>query len=134
MPKPRAWLKLLRNDRGAFAIEFALCLPVLMTLILVGLELTKFVLANQRVRQIAAMTADNASRLRRMTKPWNSFRRRAEKAAAAIQFQTKPRGYQLGEKQCRGERQWIRWQRLRTAEPIRNTERKARFCGPRCRR
>ena len=43
----------LRNDQcGVAMIEFALALPVLMALILVGLELTNYVLANHRVRQI----------------------------------------------------------------------------------
>ena len=114
MPKPRTESTLLRDDRGAFAIEFALCLPVLMTLILVGLELTNFVLANHRVRQIAAMTADNASRLRtQMSEAYvNQLFVGVQKAGSAIQFQTKGRVILSSvQNNAAANGQWIRWQR-----------------------
>jgi Flp pilus assembly protein TadG len=114
MPRPRTESTLLRDDRGAFAIEFALCLPVLMTLILVGLELTNFVLANHRVRQIAAMTADNASRLRtQMSEAYvNQLFVGVQKAGSAIQFQTKGRVILSSvQNNAAANGQWIRWQR-----------------------
>jgi len=105
----------LRQDRsGASMVEFALCLPVLMSLILVGLELTNFVLANHRVRQIAAMTADNASRLRtQMSEAYvNQLFVGVQKAGAAIQFQNRGRVILSSvQNNAAANGQWIRWQR-----------------------
>jgi hypothetical protein len=105
---------LRRDDRGASMVEFALCLPVLMSLILVGLELTNFVLANHRVRQIAAMTADNASRLRtQMSEAYvNQLFVGVQKAGAAIQFQDRGRVILSSvQNNAAANGQWIRWQR-----------------------
>ncbi len=85
-----------------------------MTLILVGLELTNFVLANHRVRQIAAMTADNASRLRtQMSEAYvNQLFVGVQKAGAAIQFQTRGRVILSSvQNNAAANGQWIRWQR-----------------------
>lgn len=105
---------IIENRRGAAMMEFALCLPVLMTLILVGLEMTNFVLANHRVRQIAAMTADNASRLRtQMSEAYiNQLFVGVQKAGAGIDFQGRGRVI-LSSVQNNGAAtgQWIRWQR-----------------------
>lgn len=106
--------RLLTDCRGAFMMEFALCLPALMILILVGLEMTNFVLANHRVRQIAAMTADNASRLRtQMNEAYvNQLFVGVQKAGAAIQFQTRGRVILSSvQNNAAANGQWIRWQR-----------------------
>lgn len=105
----------LRNDqRGIAMVEFALSLPLLMVLILVGLELTNYVLASHRVRQIAAMTADNASRLRtQMSEAYiNQLFVGVQKAGSGIDFQNRGRVI-LSSVQNNGAAngQWIRWQR-----------------------
>lgn len=107
-------IALRRNQRGVAIIEFALSLPVLMVLILVGLELTNFVLANHRVRQIAAMTADNASRLRsQMSEAFvNQLFVGVQKAGAGIQFENRGRVILSSvQNNAAANGQWIRWQR-----------------------
>jgi hypothetical protein len=105
----------LHKDQGGVAmIEFALALPVLMGLILVGLELTNYVLANHRVRQIAAMTADNASRLRtQMSEAYiNQLFVGVDKAGAGIQFKDRGRVILSSvQNNSAANGQWIRWQR-----------------------
>jgi hypothetical protein len=49
---------------GLALIEFAFALPVLLTLSLVGIEVSHFAMANLRVSNIAVMTADDAARVR----------------------------------------------------------------------
>ncbi|WP_179187233.1 TadE/TadG family type IV pilus assembly protein [Sphingomonas sp. TZW2008] len=44
-------------------IEFAIVLPVLLTLILYGIELANYVIVRQQVSQLAQQVADNASRI-----------------------------------------------------------------------
>lgn len=55
---------LSRSTSGVALTEFALSLPILMTLLLGGLELSNLALAHMRVDQIAIHVADNASRVR----------------------------------------------------------------------
>lgn len=105
---------LRRDKRGMAMVEFALSLPLLMTLILVGLELTNYVLANHRVRQIAAMTADNASRLRsQMSEAYiNQLFVGVQKAGAGMDFQTRGRVILSSvQNNAAADGQWIRWQR-----------------------
>ena len=105
---------LRRDQRGVALIEFALSLPVLMILILVGLELTNFVLANHRVRQIGAMTADNASRLRsQMSEAFvNQLFVGVQKAGAGMQFENRGRVILSSvQNNAASNGQWIRWQR-----------------------
>ena len=105
----------LQNDRrGVAIIEFALSLPILMILILVGLELTNFVLANHRVRQIASMTADNASRMRtQMSEAFiNQLFVGVQKSGSGIQFQQRGRVILSSvQNNAAANGQWIRWQR-----------------------
>jgi hypothetical protein len=55
----------LRGDRKGVALtEFAFTLPVVLVLILYGLEVSNYCLALLRVHQIAATSADNAARVR----------------------------------------------------------------------
>ncbi len=53
----------LRNRRGLALVEFAIVLPVLISLIFYGAELANFALTRQRVSQLALQVADNASRI-----------------------------------------------------------------------
>lgn len=55
---------LRRDDRGVAMTEFALVLPLLLLVGLVGAEVANFAIANLRVSQIAMTTADNAGRVR----------------------------------------------------------------------
>ena len=113
--RPAPFRTELRDDqRGVALIEFGLSLPVLMAFILVGLELTNYVLANHRVRQIAAMTADNASRPRtQMSEAYiNQLFTGVQKAGAGIQFQQRGRVILSSiQNNAAGDGQWIRWQR-----------------------
>lgn len=54
----RRRLRLDRDERGNFMIELGLALPVLLVLLLVGIELTRFVLVNQKVERTSASLAD----------------------------------------------------------------------------
>ena len=95
-------------------VEFALSLPLLMAMILGGLELTNYVLANHRVRQIAAMTADNASRLRTtMSEAYiNQLFVGVDKAGAGIDFKQNGRVVLSSvQNNADNDGQWIRWQR-----------------------
>lgn len=105
---------LRRDQRGVAIIEFALSLPILMILILVGLELTNFVLANHRVRQLASMTADNASRMRtQMSEAFiNQLFVGVQKSGSGIQFQQRGRVILSSvQNNPAANGQWIRWQR-----------------------
>lgn len=66
MPRKLARLAhTLRSDRSGVAMtEFALSLPILISLSAVGVETANFTLANLRASQIALMVADNAGRVR----------------------------------------------------------------------
>ena len=55
--------RLVRSDAGVAFVEFALGLPLFLTLILTGLELTNLALAHLRVSQMAMTVADNAGRV-----------------------------------------------------------------------
>lgn len=56
--------RLLRSERGVAYVEFALALPVLLGVGLVGLEMVNLVVTHLRISNISMMTADNASRVR----------------------------------------------------------------------
>ncbi|MCP9222846.1 pilus assembly protein [Erythrobacter sp. LQ02-29] len=63
MIAPAAFLSRLRRATGGVAyIEFALGLPVFLTLILGGIETTNYTIAQLRTSQIAMSVADNAGR------------------------------------------------------------------------
>ena len=58
----RGWLRrpkgLGRNERGAFIVELAVATPVLLMLLLTGIEFTRFVLVNQKVERTSASLDD----------------------------------------------------------------------------
>jgi len=99
---------------GTALIEFALALPVLLIVTLSGLEFTNFIVAHHRVRQMAVMTADNASRLRTpMSEAYmNQLFVGVDKAGAAIDFKNRGRLILSSvQNNTAGNGQWIRWQR-----------------------
>lgn len=63
MGRVRQLRRLRRNTQGVSIIEFALSLPILLVLILGGLESANYALAHLRVSQIAMTVADNAGRV-----------------------------------------------------------------------
>ena len=67
-PYPRAlkhFERLLCECRSGVAmVEFALVLPLFLSMVLVGLEITNYSVAHMRISQIALMVADNAARVR----------------------------------------------------------------------
>ncbi len=55
----------IMDDRSGVALtEFALCLPILIGLVLYGIETVNFAYATQKVGDIATLTVDNISRIR----------------------------------------------------------------------
>lgn len=106
--------RLVQSNRGVAAIEFALGLPILCIAIFYGLETAWLALANQKVSQISAQTADNAARVRttidetdisqimtaaRLTGERQNYERNGRVIISSIQLNPKGTG------------QWIRWQR-----------------------
>jgi hypothetical protein len=59
--------RLVRDRRGNFTIELAVAMPVLLVLLLTGIEFTRFVLVNQKVERTSASMADLVSQSTVMT-------------------------------------------------------------------
>lgn len=55
--------RLRRDGRGVALIEFAYCLPVVITFCVGGLELANFITVKMRISQIALHVADHAARI-----------------------------------------------------------------------
>lgn len=55
---------LMRDEHGLALVEFALSLPVLLIISMVGLECANLALAHLRISQVAMLVADNAARVR----------------------------------------------------------------------
>lgn len=107
-------LRRLRCERGTALIEFAVALPVLLTFVVGGMELTNYVLVQMKINRIASMTADNASRLRTpMTESYvNQLFTGVDKAGGDINFKTHGRVILSSvQNNSAGNGQWIRWQR-----------------------
>lgn len=50
--------RLAGDQRGTFVVEMAMAMPVLLVLLLVGIEFTRYVLVNQKVERASASLAD----------------------------------------------------------------------------
>lgn len=103
-----------RDCRGLAFVEFALALPPLLTLSLVGLELTNYSMAHMRVSQIALTTADNASRVRDTIDEAdvNEVFIGVGLAGEGIDFEEKGLLILSSlQTNAAGDGQWIRWQR-----------------------
>ena len=53
-----SWRRVLRDTRAVAFLEFALALPLFLGFVLAGIECSYYVMANNRVQRMAAMTAD----------------------------------------------------------------------------
>ena len=107
----------IRDRRGVALIEFALSLPILLTLALLGIETAHYALAMMRVNEIATSVADNVARVRDSISEVdvNEALLSADLIGEGIDFSKRgrvvvssvsPNG-QSGSKAG----QWIRWQR-----------------------
>ncbi|MFV0622405.1 TadE/TadG family type IV pilus assembly protein [Sphingomonas sp. ac-8] len=105
------------DTRGVALMEFALSLPILLTIALYGVETANLAIASTRVNQIANTIADNAARVRDSIdeRDVNELLLGANLIGGSIDFGTRgrvvvssvsPNG-QTGSKAG----QWIRWQR-----------------------
>lgn len=99
---------------GVALIEFAVALPVLMVLGLMGLETANYAMAHLRVSNIAVLTADNAARVRDSIDEADIIElfTGAKLSGANIQFAQNGRIILSDlEPTGTGTNQWIRWQR-----------------------
>jgi hypothetical protein len=113
-------------ESGLAFVEFALSLPVLATLVMVGLETANLAMAHLRISNIAMLASDNASRVRdsideadvielltgaKMTGDTISFRQHGRIILSSIEPNTAgANGTSTG--------QWIRWQRCDGAKVV----------------
>jgi hypothetical protein len=122
-PKPiarrLAWSHLFADTRALALTEFALSLPVLLGLGLVGLETANLAIANLKVSNIAMLTADSAGRVRESIDEAdvNEIFTGARTAGAAMNFTQNGRiilsSIEPNKAGTNGATtgQWIRWQR-----------------------
>jgi hypothetical protein len=118
--------RMRRCESGLAMLEFALSLPVLTTLVLVGLETANLAMAHLRVSNIAMIASDNASRVRdsidegdvielltgaKMSGDTIRFRQNGRIILSSIEPNTAgTNGASTG--------QWIRWQRCDGAKVV----------------
>lgn len=105
---------LFRDADGVAMMEFAMALPLLLALGLGGMEAGNYALAHMRVAQIAAMTADGASRYRDAIdeSDVDDLFLGALKSGESIRFKENGRIILSDlEPNADGSAQWIRWQR-----------------------
>ena len=125
-PKASFAARLRRCDSGVALIEFAMSLPVLVTLGLVGLETANLAMAHLRVSNIAMIASDNAARVRdsideanvielltgaKMTGDSIRFRQNGRIILSSIEPNTAGTG-------GTSTGQWIRWQRCDGAKVV----------------
>jgi hypothetical protein len=118
--------RLGRCESGVALIEFAMSLPVLVTLGLVGLETANLAMAHLRVSNIAMIASDNAARVRdsideadvielltgaKMTGDSIRFRQNGRIILSSIEPNTAGSG-------GTSTGQWIRWQRCDGAKNV----------------
>jgi hypothetical protein len=103
-----------RCESGLAMIEFALALPVLLTLCLFGLETANYAMAHLRVSNIAVLAADNAARVRDSIDEADVIEVLigAKMTGDGIDFAQNGRIILSDlEETPTGSKQWIRWQR-----------------------
>lgn len=105
---------LRHSDSGLAMVEFAISLPVLLTLGLVGLETANYALAHLRISNIAATVADNAARVRDSIdeSDINELMLGGLQTGDSIDFENHGRIILSSlEPSSDGKKQWIHWQR-----------------------
>jgi Flp pilus assembly protein TadG len=106
--------QLARDSSGLAMIEFAVSLPVLLSIGLLGLETAHYGIASLRMSQIAMTTADNAARVRDSIDELdvNELMTGAKLVGAPLKFADNGRIILSSvERNAAGTGQWIRWQR-----------------------
>ena len=106
--------RLATDQSGLALLEFALSLPILLTMGLAGTEIAHMALTVERVNQIAMLTADNAARVRDSIDETdvNQIMTGAKYVGQSINFSANGRVI-LSDIQNNplNSGQWIRWQR-----------------------
>jgi hypothetical protein len=125
-PQPSFAARLRDCQSGLALVEFAMSLPVLVTLGLVGLETANLAMAHLRVSNIAMIASDNAARVRdsideanvielltgaKMTGDSIRFRQNGRIILSSIEPNTAGSG-------GTSTGQWIRWQRCDGAKVV----------------
>lgn len=111
---------LLRSESGLALVEFAISLPVLLTLGLVGLETANYAMAHLRISNIASTSADNAAWVRESIDETDvaDLFAGALLTGASIDFEENGRIILSSlEASSDGTKQWIRWQRCDGDQP-----------------
>jgi hypothetical protein len=113
--------RLAVNQSGLALLEFALSLPIILTMGLSGVELAHMALTTERVNQIAMLTADNAARVRDTIdeRDVNQIMIGAKYVGASIKFAQNGRVILSSVQNNPGNTgQWIRWQRCTGAKNV----------------
>lgn len=116
--------RLRRDERGVQLIEFAISLPVLLTLGLGGIEVANYSIASIRCSQIAMMVADNAGRVRDSIDEAdiNEIMVGAKLVGSGVKFAQNGRIILSSVEQNAAKNgQWIRWQRCSGAKAVTST-------------
>jgi len=113
--------RLATDQSGLALLEFALSLPILLTMGLAGTEIAHMALTVERVNQIAMLTADNAARVRDSIDETdvNQIMTGAKYVGQSINFSANGRII-LSDIQNNplNSGQWIRWQRCAGAKNV----------------
>lgn len=67
LPRKRPFHVPLRNDRGGVMVEFAFAMPLLVLLLLGGIELGRYVLLHQKLDRTAMTVSDLVARVQTVT-------------------------------------------------------------------
>jgi len=113
--------RLRHCESGLAFVEFAMSLPVLLTLGLCGLETANLAMAHLRVSNIAMIAADNAARVRDSIDEANviELMTGAKMSGEGIRFANNGRIILSSiERNAAGTGQWIRWQRCDGAKHV----------------
>ncbi|MGE0774258.1 MAG: TadE/TadG family type IV pilus assembly protein [Sphingomonadaceae bacterium] len=119
--KPLPLKKLADDTSGLALIEFALSLPIVLSMGLGGLELANYAIATERVSQIAMTAADNAARVRTAIDEVdvNEVMAGAKFVGESIDFSKNGRIILSSlEENAAKNGQWIRWQRCAGAKTV----------------
>ena len=118
------WRQLRADRRGVALLEFALSLPLLITITVSGLEIAWYALCNQQINQLAAQAADNAARVKGTIDETdiNEIMAATTLNGSRLDFNNRGRiiisSMQLNAAE---NGQWIRWQRCSGSKSVAST-------------